>query len=81
MPESKVNYLARIYNLDVGMDIYDRITLHFDHGYVKDGSFLIGVCGRGKTVDEAAEDYYRQVRGKQIVIDRPYQPRKEFYLY
>lgn len=59
MTESKVTYLARIQNLDVGMDIYGRVTLHFDHGFVKDGPLLIGECGRGKTVEDAAEDYYR----------------------
>ncbi len=81
IPESKVTYLARIQNLDVGIDIYDRVTLHFDHGFVKDGPLLIGECGRGKTVEDAAEDYYGRIRGKLIVIDRPYQTRKEFYVY
>lgn len=80
MIESKVDYLARIYDLNVGTDVQDRITVHFDYGYVKDGPMLVGVCGRGRTIEEAAEDYYRQIRGKPIVIDRPY-VRKEFYVY
>lgn len=81
MEESNVARLARIYNLDVGIDVNDNITLHFDCGYVKDGPFLIGTCGRGRTVEEAADDYYRKIRGKLIVIDRAYEQRKEFYVY
>lgn len=81
MTESNVSRLARIYNLDVGIDVNNNITLHFDNGYVKDGPFLVGTCGRGRTVEEAAEDYYRKIRGKLIVIDRAYEQRKEFYVY
>ena len=81
MTESNVSRLARIYNLDVGIDVNDNITLQFDNGYDKDGPFLVGTCGRGRTVEEAAEDYYRKIRGKLIVIDRAYEQRKEFYVY
>lgn len=35
---------------------------------VKDGDFLVGTFGRGKTVEEAVENYCNLIAGKRLVF-------------
>ena len=58
-------------NLAVRTDTNGNTTVCFENGYIKDGNFLIGSCGRGKTFGEAVEDYCRQISGKTLVFDYP----------
>lgn len=54
-------------DLEVGKDVNGNITVCF-HGYwVYEYSGYVGIVGRGKTVDESAGDYYRQIKGKALV--------------
>lgn len=75
-----IKRLATIHELEVGVDVNDNITVSFRNGYVSDAQFLIGTCGRGKTVEEAAEDYHKKISGRMIVIDGSKGYRKEFYI-
>lgn len=74
-----INRLAKIHDLRVSTILDGSIiAVEFENGYIKDGCVLIGAYGRGKTIDEAAENYYQQIAGKEIVIDKT--PRKTFYV-
>ena len=75
----RIKSLASVFPLEVGVDCNEKITINFIRGYVSDYPFLIGKHGVGSTVEEAAEDYYRQIQGKKIVIDSP-NNRREFYV-
>lgn len=75
-----IKRLAMIHELEVGVDVNDNITVSFRNGYVSDTPFLVGTCGRGKTIEEAAEDYYKKISGSLIVIDGSEGYRKEFYI-
>lgn len=52
-------------------DIEGNYMCDLDDADVKEGSTLIGVCGRGKTPQAARADYIREIRGKRLVI-RPF---------
>lgn len=77
--EQLINKLAKIHPLEIST-IHDGkiISVTYQNGYIKDGCVLIGAYGIGDTVNTAVENYYRQISGKQIVIDKT--PRKTFYV-
>ena len=56
-------------SLEVSRDIFERIVVHYLDAYIDDGACLIGVSGRGRTIEEACEDYYRQISGKKLVFN------------
>lgn len=53
------------------------IGVHFQDAEIKDGSFLVGAFGSGTTLEEACEDYIRQISGKTIVLHAYTNSRKE----
>ena len=55
----------------IGKDINGNTTVCFENCYIKDGGFLIGNFGRGKTFGEAVDDYCRQISGKTLIFDYP----------
>lgn len=54
-------------DLEVGKDVDGNITVCFHDYWVYEYPAYVGIVGRGKTVDEAADDYYRRIKGKAIV--------------
>lgn len=46
-----------------------EIVVTFHGGWVKDGIFLSGTSGKGKTFSEACEDYLKKIRGKTLVFN------------
>ena len=56
----------------------DKIGLCFENfSYTKDGNFLIGEFGRGRTFEEALKDYSRIISGKTLVSHPDGENRKE----
>lgn len=47
----------------------EEIAVTFQGSWVKDGLFLSGTSGRGKTFSEACEDYLKKIRGKTLVFN------------
>lgn len=45
--------------------------------YIKDGDFLIGKFGSGKTLEDAVRDYAREISGRTLVADPTSSSRKE----
>ena len=45
------------------------IGLMYKHSEVSDPPFLVGAYGRGKTTEEAAEDYYNKISGRTLVFN------------
>ena len=56
-------------SLEVSRNINGKIVVHYFDGYIDDGVCLIGASGRGSTIEEACEDYYRQISGKKLVFN------------
>ena len=56
------------------------ITVCYKDGYVKDGCALRGTLGEGKTIEDAANDYYRKIQGKTIVFHPDSKARREVTL-
>lgn len=54
--------------LQIFKNIYSDICVCFENCYIKEDGFLIGSCGKGKTVEEAGVDYYNQIVGKKLVF-------------
>lgn len=54
-----------------------RIGVSYKNAEVKEGSFLRGTFGSGKTFDEACEDYLNQIRGKTLVFNAYSDMRRE----
>ena len=74
-----IEALAKIEDVRIGTDYKGRYQVSFDHSWVKDGSALLGKYGTGDTVDEAAEDYLRQISGQRILTEWE-NVRREFYV-
>lgn len=53
------------------------IGVSYKNCELKDGCFLKGVFGSGRTFDEACEDYLNQIRGQTLVFDACSQKRRE----
>lgn len=64
-------------SLDVSVDIYGRIIVHYRGAEVQDGIFLVSVYGRGRDFEEACDDYLSQIRGKTLVFNAGTKDRKE----
>lgn len=65
----------RLINTGYHLDVFQwdngrerGIGVCFQDSEIKDGSFLVGEYGRGQTVEEACEDYVRQISGKTLVF-------------
>ncbi len=68
------------YHLDVfqwNNGVEKGIGVCFQNSEIKDGMFLVGEYGRGKTFEEACEDYIHKISGKTIVFDAYTDSRKE----
>lgn len=74
-----IEALAKIEDVIISTDFKGRYQVSFDRGWVKDGSALLGKYGTGDTVDEAAEDYLRQISGQRILTELE-NVRREFYV-
>lgn len=55
--------------LEIFVTIQSDYGVCFRHCYVKDGPVLLGICGFGKTVEEALANYIEQISGKTLVFD------------
>lgn len=64
-------------SLEVFLDVNGKICVNYAHSDVKDGYFLIGVCGRGDTLDEAVADYAKQISGKTLVFNSDIADKEE----
>ena len=74
----------RLLNTGYHLDVFQwenhnesGIGVHFQDCETKDGMFLVGTFGRGKTFEEACEDYVRKISGKMIVFHAYTDSRKE----
>lgn len=63
--------------LTVDKDINGQICVHYTNSYVKGAGVLIGVCGRGITIEAACQDYLERISGKTLVFDDGVGMRKE----
>lgn len=61
----------------------NRIIVFFNNDtWVKDGSFLEGRSGVGRTFEEACEDYLAKLQGKTLVVHAgDVNRRKEFIVF
>ena len=53
----------------IGKDINDNFVVCMDKCAVYNNPRALGVCGRGKTVEQAAKDYIQQISGKTLVFN------------
>ena len=53
------------------------IGVHFKDCEIKDGNWLVSSFGRGKTIEEACEDYLRKITGQLLVFNSGTEYRKE----
>ena len=74
-----IEALAKIEDVIISTDFKGRYQVSFDRSWVKDGSALFGKYGTGDTVEEAAEDYLRQISGQRILTEWE-NVRREFYV-
>lgn len=74
-----IEALAKIEDVCISADYNGNYHVCFDRSWVKDGSALKGIYGTGHTIEEAANDYLRQISGQRIFVEgEPY--RREFYV-
>ena len=74
-----IEALAKIENVCISTDYEGHFQVSFDQGWVRDGSALKGIYGTGRSIEEAANDYLRQIAGQRIVVDGEH-IRREFYV-
>jgi len=69
------------FHLSVGWDQEsDLFVARFVHGYsvdIRKGCGILGIWGRGKTVELAATSYARQIAGKTLYLPRVELPQKD----
>ena len=53
----------------ISKDIDDNFVVLMDKCAVYNNPGALGVCGRGKTVEQAAKDYIQQISGKTLVFN------------
>lgn len=53
----------------ISKDINDNFVVHMNKCDVYNNPGALGVCGRGKTVEQAAKDYIQQISGKTLVFN------------
>ncbi len=54
-----------------------ELAVSYEHCEVKDGFFLKGTYGTGKTFSDACESYLNQIHGKTLVFNAYSERRKE----
>lgn len=55
--------------LVISKDIDDNFVVLIDKCAVYNNPGALGVCGRGKTIKQAAKDYIQQISGKTLVFN------------
>ena len=55
----------------------NKFIVYFKDTYVSDGCVLIGIYGIGDSAEEAAADYYEQIKGKKLIANPSSKTRKE----
>lgn len=55
----------------------EEVAVSYKHCEVKDGFFLKGTYGTGKTFADACESYLNQIHGKTLVFNAYSESRKE----
>jgi hypothetical protein len=60
-----------------GTEVVNRYFCEFDDSVTKEGSFLVGTFGNGRTKDQALADYARQLLGKVLVVGTGTKDRQE----
>ena len=63
-------------HLDVWSFQDGEVGVSYENCELKDGMFLRGAYGTGRTFQEACEDYLTQIRGKTLVF-RAYTSKRE----
>ena len=53
----------------ISKDINDNFVVRMAKCDVYNNPGALGVCGRGKTVEQAAKDYIQQISGKTLVFN------------
>lgn len=53
----------------INKDVDDNFVVCIDKCAVYTNPGALGVCGRGKTVEQAAKDYIQQISGKPLVFN------------
>lgn len=53
----------------ISKDINGNFVVCMDNCDVYNNPGALGVCGRGKTVEQAAKDYIQQISGKTLVFN------------
>lgn len=53
----------------ISKDIDDNFVVLMDKCAVYNNPGALGVCGRGKTVEQAVKDYIQKIRGKTLVFN------------
>lgn len=77
-----MNSIDRLANTTLSLIVEKRIVdnkfrVYFYDTYVSDGCVLIGRYGIGESAEEAAEDYYEQIKGKKLIANPSSKTRKE----
>ena len=67
-------------NLIVGSDINNNFYCKLEDCYIAENSVLNGDCGRGKTIEDAMEEYLALIRGRKLVIHPSGKNRKEMFV-
>ena len=52
--------------VEISKDCNNNFVVAFTKVWVEDGVALKGVCGRGKTIEDATRDFIQQISGKDI---------------
>ena len=74
--------IDRLANTTLSLIVEKRIVdnkfrVYFYDTYVSDGCVLIGIYGIGESAEEAAENYYEQIKGKKLIANPSSKTRKE----
>lgn len=46
------------------------ICVEYDGAWISDGVTLTGTCGRGRTFEEACDNYLSKISGNKLVFER-----------
>jgi hypothetical protein len=68
-------------DLKYGVDVNGKVFVKIDGLEIRDGGFLIGATGRGKTKAAALKDYATELSGgHRVVVDYNNPTEREFEL-
>ena len=56
-------------NLVVSKNSNGDITVYYEYSYIKVNGVLIGLYGKGKTFEEACDDYLNLISGKTLIFE------------